>query len=65
MVGWRGTGCRGRAGGYIRVDMDLVADAAGDRRGAQGRTRTTIQRLVEIAQGSGRPVASLTRWSKT
>ena len=50
-------------GGYIRVDMELVAEADGDPRGSRGRTRTTIQRLVEVAQRSGQPVASLTRVS--
>jgi transposase len=54
----------GRAGaGYVRVDMELVARAAGDSRGANGRTRTSIQNLVEVAQRSGQPVASLTRLS--
>ncbi len=52
------------AGGHIRVDMELVAAAEGDPRGAQGRTRTTIQRLVEVTQRAGRPVASLTRISE-
>ena len=51
--------------GHVRVDMELVSRAIGDARGARGRTRTTIQRLVEAAQSSGRPVASLTRFSKT
>lgn len=50
--------------GYVRVDMDLVAEANGDRRGANGRTRTTIQRLVQVAQKVGQPVASLTRLSE-
>ena len=50
--------------GYVRVDMELVAEAVGDQGGARGRTRTTIQRLVEAAQQSGRPVASLTRLSE-
>ena len=50
-------------GGYIRVDMELVAIANGDPTGARGRTRTTIQKLVEVAQRSGQPVASLTRFS--
>ncbi len=48
--------------GYVRVDMEAVADAQG--RSAKGQTRTTIQHLVEVAQRSGRPVASLTRLSK-
>ena len=49
--------------GYIRVDRELIAKAEGDPLGARGRTRTTIQALVEAAQGSGQPVASLTRFS--
>lgn len=52
------------AGGQVRVDMELVASALGDRGGAKGRTRTSIQRLTLIAQRSGRPVASLTRISQ-
>ena len=51
--------------GFVRVDMTLVAQARGDDRGARGRSRTTIQQLVEVAQRSGRSVASLTRWSAT
>lgn len=47
--------------GYVRVDMELVAVADGDCRGARGRTRTSIQRLVDVAQRSERTVASLTR----
>ncbi len=50
--------------GYVRVDMESVAKAAGDPRGAGGRTRTTIQNLVGVAQRSGRSVASLTRLSE-
>ena len=50
--------------GYIRVDMELIAVASGDPNGASGRTRTSIQHLVEVAQRSGRPVASLTRFSE-
>lgn len=54
-----------RAGaGYVRVDMELVASASGDPRDGQGRTRTSIQNLVDIAQRSGQPVASLTRFSE-
>ena len=49
----------------IRVDMELVALANGDPGGAGGRTRTSIQHLVEVAQRSGQPVASLTRLSDT
>ena len=48
-------------GGFIRVDMELIAVASGERNGARGRTRTSIQKLVEVAQHSGEPVASLTR----
>ena len=47
--------------GHARVDMNRVAQAVGDPRGADGRTRTTIQRLIEAAQHSGQGVASLTR----
>lgn len=52
------------AHGQPRVDMDRVAEATKDPldpRGANGRTRTTIQRLVGAAQHSGQSVASLTR----
>ncbi len=47
--------------GPVRVDMNLVADASQDPRGADGRTRTTIQRLVRAAQDTNQPVASLAR----
>ncbi|MEM7338110.1 MAG: hypothetical protein AAF467_05650 [Actinomycetota bacterium] len=47
--------------GHVRVDMDMVAKANGDPRGANGRTRTTIQTLVAAANRSGQPIASLTR----
>ena len=47
--------------GPVRVDMNLVADASQDPRGADGRTRTTIQRLVRAAQDTNQSVASLTR----
>ena len=50
--------------GYIRVDMELIAAASGDPKGANGRTRTTIQNLVEVAHRSHKPVASLTRLSE-
>ena len=50
--------------GYVRVDMELVAKARGDPRGAQGRTRTSIQNLVDAGQRSHQPIASLTRFSK-
>lgn len=46
---------------FVRVDMQLVAEARGDTGGARGRTRTTIQDLVAAAQSSGAPVAALTR----
>lgn len=49
--------------GMLRVDMKLVAELSGWPRGGQDRSRTTIQRLVGVAQRSGRAVASLTRWS--
>ncbi len=45
--------------GTIRVDMALVEDGSGRR----STTRTTIQRLANTAQTSGRTVASLTWWS--
>lgn len=48
---------------YVRVDMELMASAAGDTRGPHGRTRTTIQHLVGVAQLSDRTVGSLTRVS--
>ena len=47
--------------GPVRVDMNLVANATQDPRGADGRTRTTIQRLVRAAQDTNQSVASLTR----
>jgi len=47
----------------VRVDMDLVAAANGESQGAKGRSRTTIQRLVNAAQRSGQPIASLVRLS--
>lgn len=47
--------------GPVRVDMNRVADASKDPRGAAGRTRTTIQRLVRAAQDTNQSVASLTR----
>lgn len=49
--------------GHVRVDMELVARATGDSGGPRGRSRTTIQNLVEVAQHSGQSVASLTRLS--
>ena len=50
--------------GMVRVDMGLVARACGDTRGAQGHTRTSIQRLVAACQSSRQSVASLTRRSE-
>lgn len=47
--------------GHVRVDMQLIAGANGDPRGAGKRTRTTIQNLAAAAERSGRPIASLTR----
>ena len=47
--------------GLVRVDMGLVAEVIGGR-GRVG-ARTSIQRLVAVAQGAGRTVASFTRWS--
>lgn len=47
--------------GYVRVDMQRIAEAMGDPRGANGRTRSTIQTLAAAAERSGQPVASLTR----
>lgn len=49
--------------GFVRVDMELVASASADLRCARGRTRTSIQALVEVAQRSRRTVASLTQLS--
>lgn len=49
--------------GYVRTDMFLV-EAADYQREMRGRARTSIQRLVAVAQTSGRTVASLTRWSE-
>lgn len=49
--------------GYVRVDMERVATADGDPSGANGRNRTTIQRLARVASESRLPVASLTRLS--
>ena len=49
--------------GPVRVDMNRLANASQDPRGAGGRTRTTIQRLVRAAQDTTQSVASLTRTS--
>ncbi len=57
----RGVLLRAGSDRCVRVDMELVASACGDPRGSVGRSRTTIQRLVEVADSSGQPVASLTR----
>lgn len=46
---------------HVRVDMHRIAEAIGDPRGANGRTRTTIQTLATAANRSGLPIASLTR----
>ena len=48
-------------GGFVRVDMERVATRRGDQTLSTRRTRTTIQRLVEVAQSSRVPVAELTR----
>jgi hypothetical protein len=53
------------SGGFVRVDMACVSEAAGARRGALGKGRTTIQRLAMVARDSGQTVASLTRWTAT
>ena len=47
--------------GHVRVDMQAVAEANGDPRGANGRSRTTIQTLTTAATCSSQPIASLTR----
>ncbi len=51
--------------GYVRVDMQQVKELDV---GVVGRspqaTRTSIQRLVEVAQRAGQPVTTLTRISK-
>lgn len=60
----RGDPLRGGGDGYVRVDMELVARAKGDPRGARGRTRSSIQNLVLVAQCSGQPVAALTFFSE-
>jgi len=60
----RGQRLRPDGSGYVRVDMELVAIAKGDPSDVGGRARTSIQRLVEVAQRSRRPVASLTRLSE-
>lgn len=52
------------AGGYVRVDMHLVAQAAGAAGGSRGRSRTTIQRLAETAAVAGQTIASLVRLSE-
>lgn len=49
--------------GIVRVDMSAVATAAGDDRGARGRTRTTIQHLTSVAHHADVAISSLTRLS--
>lgn len=56
-----GTRLRPTSEGHVRVDMQRIAEAIGDPRGANGRTRTTIQRLAVAADAAGQPIASLTR----
>jgi hypothetical protein len=51
-------------GGLIRVDMNLVAEAAGEFHNKRVGARTSIQRLVTVARNSSLPIASLTRWSE-
>lgn len=51
--------------GHARVDMQRIAEALRDPRGAHGRTRTTIQTLTAAANGSGQPIASLVRVTET
>ena len=51
--------------GFVRVDMGAVAAAADLPDKARGRSRTTIQNLVAVAQQADRPVASLTRLTPT
>ncbi|MEO1056072.1 MAG: hypothetical protein AAFY28_04080 [Actinomycetota bacterium] len=46
--------------GFVRVDMKRVTAAHGVPTSTEGRTRTTIQRLVAVAQAAHRPVADLT-----
>lgn len=58
-----GVRLRNAGEGYIRVDMELVAKAQSEARGAQGRTRTSIQNLVDAGQRSHQPMASLTRFN--
>lgn len=57
----RGSPLPATDGRYIRVDMELVRHAIGAPTGANARTRTSIQKLVEVSQRSRQPVASLTR----
>ncbi|MEO1064114.1 MAG: helix-turn-helix transcriptional regulator [Actinomycetota bacterium] len=52
-------------GGFIRVDMALVAALTPAGRSVPTGSRTTIQRLAVAARSSGRTIASLTRWSPT
>lgn len=46
---------------YLRVDMAVIDDLTASK--PTGRTRTTIQRLVQAAQQAGKPVADLTRYA--
>lgn len=59
--GVTGTRLPGAGHGHVRVDMESMARADDDARGANARTRTTIQKLASAANRSGRPIASLTR----
>lgn len=47
-------------GGVVRVDMTRIAESTGSR---SLSTRTSIQRLVTIAQAAGHPISSFTRRS--
>lgn len=49
--------------GQIRVDMALVDHHDPTKQRPTTNTRTTIQRLTSVAQGSGTAIAALTRWS--
>jgi hypothetical protein len=51
-------------GGFVRVDMNLVAAAAVDFHNKRVGARTSIQRLVTVARNSSLPIALLTRWSE-
>lgn len=47
--------------GYVRVDMDRIAEVEPNRRSSRKRTRTTMQHLTGIAQSSDVSIATLTR----